>query len=201
MKAELTCPLCAAELSIEQLFAHAETRQAFARLAMVSLPLGGRLLAYVGLFAPAKNRMSIARKVKLLEELLPDVEREAIERKGREWDAPREAWSDAIEQMLVARDASKLTLPITSHGYLYEILAGMADKAESRQEQQVEKARQERRAPVLSGAVAVSAVLDGAMGAIAGTTSTPAPPPGPSLYARRVRAEIEAHKARFKESS
>lgn len=200
MKAELTCPLCAAELSIEQLFAHAETRQAFARLAMVSLPLGGRLLAYVGLFAPTRNRMSIARKVKLLEELLPDVERGAIERKGREWYAPRDAWSDAIEQMLAARDAGKLTLPITGHGYLYEILVGMADKAESRQEHQVEQARQERRAPLHSGAMPVSAVLGEALGAIASTAPI-STPPGPGLYARRVRAEIEAHKARMKESS
>lgn len=138
---DLCCPMCAAELTIEQLFAHAETRQAFARLAALSLPLGGRVLAYVGLFAPTKNRMSLARKVKVIEQLLPDLARGVIERKGREWQVSADHWCDAIEQMLAARDAGKIALPLTGHGYLYEILCSLADKAEAKAEREVERLR------------------------------------------------------------
>lgn len=142
--AEFCCPICAAELTVEQLFAHEETRQAFARLAAVSLPLGSKLLAYVGLFAPARNRMSIARKVKLLLELLPMIESGSVERRGRPWAASRDAWHAAIDLVLAQRDARKLTLPLTSHGYLLEVLAGLADKAEAQQEGQVEHDRRHR---------------------------------------------------------
>ena len=46
----------------------------------------------------------------------------------------------AIEQLLASRDAGKLTLPLTSHGYLYAVLAGMADKIERSDEQRPQQA-------------------------------------------------------------
>lgn len=141
---DLTCPVCAAELSIEQLFASEETRSAFGLLATISIPLGSRVLAYLTLFAPAKNRLTIARKVKMIEELLPDLKRQVITRNGRDWSAPLAAWSLAIDGMLVARDQGKLQLPLSGHGYLYAMLQGMADKVERSDEQRREA---ERRTP------------------------------------------------------
>lgn len=193
----LCCPMCAAELTIEQLFAHAEDRQAFARLAAVSLPLGSKVLAYVNLFAPAKNRMTIPRKVTLIEQLLPDLLRGAIERKGRDWQVSHDDWREAIDRMLAARDARKLSLPLTSHSYLYETLAGMADKAEAQQERQVEQERQTRRATPQATGAQVADLVSTAVKPIASERRPVPPPPGTSLLARQIKAEIEARKAKL----
>lgn len=155
----LNCPYCGGELSIEQLFGHAQDHRAFTHLATISVPVGARVLTYLQLFAPPKNRLTIARKVKLIEQLLPDLQRQAINFNGRDWEAPLAAWAIAIDGMLVQRDAGKLRLPLTSHGYLYAVLQGMADKVERSDEQQLEKSRKHK-AGVATGSADIGAVLD-----------------------------------------
>jgi hypothetical protein len=140
--AEFACPGCGAELTAEQLFAHSVDHRAFMHLAAISIPVGARVLSYVGLFAPARNRLSIARKVRLIEQLLPDLQRQAITHGGRDWEVPLAAWALAIDGMLAQRD--KLRLPLTGHGYLYAVLQGMADKVERGDEQQTERDRRAR---------------------------------------------------------
>ncbi len=131
---DITCPACGAEFDLTVAFACEEERRAFARLASVSIPLGTRVLKYIALFTPPKQRLTSAKKLKLLQQLLPDMERKAITHKGRDWPAPLDAWAQAIDQMLAARDAQRLELPMKGHGYLYAVLAGMADKHEAAQE-------------------------------------------------------------------
>ncbi len=114
--AEFACPSCGTELSVEQLFAHTLDHRAFMHLAAISIPLGGRVLSYIGLFAPARNRLSMARKVRLIEQLLPDLQRQAITANGRDWDVPLAAWAIAIDGMLAQRD--KLRLPLTGEGII-----------------------------------------------------------------------------------
>lgn len=121
-----------------QLFANEETHRAVARLAAVSMPLGARVLQYCTLFAPPKTRLTVPKQVKLMLQLLPDLERRGITHKGREWAVPLDVWAQGIDQMLAARDAGRLELPMSGHGYLYSILAGMADKVEARAETQAE---------------------------------------------------------------
>jgi len=129
---DITCPACGAEFDLTVAFACEEERRAFARLASVSIPLGTRVLKYIALFTPPKQRLTSAKKLKLLMQLLPDLERKVITHKGRDWTAPLDAWAQAIDQMLAARDAQRLELPMKGHGYLYAVLAGMADKHEAR---------------------------------------------------------------------
>lgn len=131
---DITCPACGAEFDLTVAFACEEERRAFARLASVSIPLGTRVLKYIALFTPPKQRLTSAKKLKLLMQLLPDLERKAITHKGRDWPAPLDAWAQAIDQMLQRRDAGTLELPLKGHGYLYAVLAGMADKHEAAQE-------------------------------------------------------------------
>ena len=131
---DITCPACGAEFDLTVAFACEEERHAFARLASVSIPLGTRVLKYIALFTPPKQRLTSAKKLKLLMQLLPDLERKVITHKGRDWTAPLDAWAQAIDQMLAARDAQRLELPMKGHGYLYAVLAGMADKHEAAQE-------------------------------------------------------------------
>lgn len=135
---DIACPVCGTELTLAQLFTHEDTQRAFARLASVSIPLGARVLQYCTLFAPPKTRLTVPKQVKLILALLPDLERQAITHKGREWAAPLACWAQAIDQMLTARDTGKLDLPMKGHGYLYSILVGLADKVEARAEAQSE---------------------------------------------------------------
>lgn len=137
----LGCPICGTELTPAQVFAHEATQHAFERMIAVSVPLGARVTAYVTMFSPPKTRLTIAKQVKIILQLLPDLERQAITHKGRDWPAPLAAWSAAIEQMEHARAAGRLELPLSGHGYLYTILAAMADKREATSERQRETER------------------------------------------------------------
>lgn len=141
MTTDLACPVCGAELDVGVLFAHETDQRALARLAAVSIPLGARVMQYVALFTPPKTRLTAAKKIKLMLQLLPDLERQAIIHKGRDWAVPLDAWALAFDQMLASRDAGRLELPMKGHGYLYTTLAGMADKHEAAAEAQREAER------------------------------------------------------------
>lgn len=198
-KPDFCCWACGAELTIEQLFSHELDRTAFGRLAALSVPLGARVIAYVALFAPAKNRMTIARKARLIEELLPDLQREQINRHGRDWPAPRAAWALAIDGMLAQRDAGKLTLPLSGHGYLYAVLQGMAEKIERSDETQREVDRRARSTSAReTGSLDIGAVLEGMASdpqsppsVAAPRTAAPAPAPGTSPLVRRMQAALK----------
>ena len=82
----LTCPSCGADMDLDVLLAHEDSRRALAQLVTISMPLGRRVLQYLRLFKPATRAMSHGRTVKLIEQLLPDVQRGAITHKGRDWD-------------------------------------------------------------------------------------------------------------------
>ena len=138
---ELHCPACGADFDLSTLFASEAEQQAFDRLVATILPIGRQVLLYIGLFTPPRQRLTAAKKFKLLYQLAPDLERRAITFKGRDWAAPLPAWSLAIDQMLASRTAGRLELPMKGHGYLYAMLAGMADKAEASAEQQREAER------------------------------------------------------------
>ena len=58
---DITCPACGAEFDLTVAFACEEERRAFARLASVSIPLGTRVLKYIALFTPPKQRLTSAR--------------------------------------------------------------------------------------------------------------------------------------------
>lgn len=148
MTQDIACPVCGTELTLAQLFANEDTQRAFARLASVSIPLGSRVLQYCTLFAPAKTRLTLPKQIKLILTLLPDMERQAITHRGRDWSVPLSCWAQAIDQMLVARDMGKLDLPMKGHGYLYSILVSLADKVEAVAEVRTEAAKRHPIAPV-----------------------------------------------------
>ncbi len=190
---DLSCPTCGAELDLMTLFAHEADQRALARLAAVSIPLGARVLQYVQLFQPPRQRLTARKKIKLLLELLPDLERGAIQHKGRDWAVPLTAWADAIDQMLALRDAGTLELPMKGHGYLHAILARMADRHEAASEKQREEQRRASRAAHVKGA-AVS-VLDVVPGLVPLKAPDMAPRPAQSPTVRAMRAQIEQAKA------
>jgi hypothetical protein len=58
----------------------------------------------------------------LLNEILPDVQAQRITRNGMVYDAPIDAWVWAMREAVKARDAGRLQLPLTSHGWLYQVI-------------------------------------------------------------------------------
>ncbi|NCU64617.1 hypothetical protein GWK50_01940 [Acidovorax sp. 210-6] len=188
---DLSCPTCGTELDLAVLFAHEQDQRALARLASVSIPLGARVLQYLALFTPPKQRLTSAKKIKLILQLLPDLERQAITHKGRDWEAPLAAWAQAIDQMLAARDAQRLELPMKGHGYLFAILAGMADKHEASAEQQREQQlRTGPRAATTNGPASVAALVQQAQPAAATRPAPAAAQPGTSPTVRAMREHI-----------
>lgn len=196
---DLSCPSCGAEFDLAVAFSHEVDQRALARLASVSIPLGARVMQYVALFQPPKQRLTAAKKIKLILQLLPDLERQAITWKGRDWAAPLAAWAQAIDQMLDARTAGRLELPMKGHGYLYAILSGMADKHEAAAEHQRETdLRQAGRVHSSDAPTQVGQLLQAAT-APASTTAAPRPvttpaPAGMSPTVRAMRAAIQAKK-------
>ncbi|WP_027996495.1 hypothetical protein [Simplicispira psychrophila] len=186
----LACPVCSATLNFEQILGRLEADRTFDRMVTLSVPLGTLVLQYLTLFTPPKQRLTNSKKLRLMAQLLPDLERRAITHKGRDWPAPLPAWAAAIEQMLSARANDRLTLPMTGHAYLYSIVAAQADKHEAAQEQQHEQERRMGPRPATTHApVQVAQALQPAP-----RLAAPATPAGPSPTVRKFREEIERKK-------
>jgi hypothetical protein len=140
---QIICPCCQADFPIEAGINDVAARNAVKR-AFSLTPLGDQLLGYVQLFKPEKRAMSMAKLVKLLDELLPMIQSGRIEHKGRVWPAPQEYWRMALAEMIGKRDT--LTLPLKSHGYLFTIIAGQADKGAAKGEAEQEMRKRTGRA-------------------------------------------------------
>lgn len=188
---DLACPVCGAEFDLAVAFASEADQQALARLAAVSIPLGSRVLQYITLFTPAKQRLTGAKKVKLLMQLLPDLERQAITHKGRDWAVPLPAWAQAIDQMLAGRE--RLELPMKGHGYLYAVLASMADKHEAAAE--AEREHDKRLGPRRGHTSGFAVVGDAVQAAPRpAPRTTPQASSGESPMVRQMKEEIARKK-------
>ncbi len=146
----VNCPGCGATMSLDALLGTEGARDAVLTALAIPAPIGKLLVQYVGLFRPAQRQLSLDRVNNLLAELLPMIEAARIERNGRSYVAPLDYWRGALETMLAGRD--KLTLPLKSHGYLLEIIAGYADKAEAKHEARIEEERRHPAARIPDGA-------------------------------------------------
>lgn len=191
------CPSCGAGMDLDVLLAHEDSRAALAKLAAMSLPLGKLTMQYIRLFKPATRQMSHSRTVALIEELLPDLKRGAFTRAGREWAAPIESWKLAMERVLEQRDNGKLTLPLKSHGYLLEVLMGMADKVEGQAEREAEAERRSRSGAYSTGGVLEALAVPSLVGEVPSeATAPPLRYTGPSKAALKIQAQIAAAKQR-----
>ena len=135
----MNCPVCHSELSIAQFFSSEEAHRTFTRLAVLSIPLGARVARYLTLFTPPKTRLTQGKQLKLIEQLLPDLERRAVEVSGQDWQAPLELWSTAFEKVFAVANDGRLTLPLAGHGYLYSTIRDLANKAAAKVEAKAEQ--------------------------------------------------------------
>lgn len=118
------CPNCGAAMSLDALLSHEAAREALTLVFQLSGALGAAVTRYLGLFRPAQRELSLDRVARLLREIVPDLQTQRIERGGTTWPAPPEAWIWAIGQAIEARDSGRLKIPLTSHGWLYEVISG-----------------------------------------------------------------------------
>lgn len=135
----LSCPACGAMTSLDVLIGHAGAREAVLAALKLPAPIGDLLIQYVALFRPAQRQLSLDRLARLLNDLQPMIQAGKIERNGRLWAAPLDAWRLALEEMIAKRD--KLTLPLKSHGYLLEIISSAANRSEAKEEAKREEQR------------------------------------------------------------
>lgn len=137
----LSCPACGFHADVDAFLAERAELDSIAVALALPAPLASSLVQYLRLFRPQKRAMTAKRVGVLLAELERPIRDARIERSGRAWAAPLVAWQLAIDEMLAKRDAGKLQLPLKTHGYLFEIVAGMAAKAEARAESKGEDLR------------------------------------------------------------
>lgn len=138
------CPCCRNPLTWELVFSDEGIREML--LALIRAYPGAEkllrpLLAYVGLFAPEKTVMRNAKIANRLNELIPLIRSAQIERNGRTYAVPLDYWIRALDEVLTRRDTGTLRLPLSTHGYLFEVLAGYSNKAEASSETRLEKQR------------------------------------------------------------
>ena len=100
----------------------------------------------------------------------------------------------SIDDTIAARAAGRLELPMAGHGYLYAILAGMADKQEAQAEQQREQQlRTGPRAASVNGPASVSDLVQ-PPAVHAAPRPAPAAPAGMSPTVRAMREQIAKKK-------
>ena len=167
----LTCPACGAEFTLDVLIAHDGAREALLEAMGMNLTMGKRLVQYLALFRPPERQLTMDRVAKLLREISPLIKSAQIERHGRAYAVPRESWEWALDEIVAKKD--KLSLPLKSHGYLFEMLIGAADRLEAA----AETARENRR----RGATPIGSVIEGA---------APPPPPPPVSPAPRQTQQV-----------
>jgi len=135
----MACPGCGAEFTLDVLIAHDGARAALVEAMDMNPALGKRLVQYLALFRPPKRQLTMDRVAKILQEIGPCIRERQIHRNGRIWVIPIESWTWALDEIVAKKD--KLTLPLKSHGYLFEMLIGAADKVEAKAEQETETRR------------------------------------------------------------
>ncbi|NLA89844.1 MAG: hypothetical protein GX844_08260 [Alcaligenaceae bacterium] len=116
------CPNCGTTLSLDALISHDAARDALTAAFKLSGPLGKALIKYLGLFRSQSRDLSMDRVARLIQELMPDIQAQRIQRNRTLHDAPLVAWIWAMEQTVAAREQGRLQLPLKSHGFLYEVL-------------------------------------------------------------------------------
>lgn len=114
------CPCCGSTNSLETLIAFDDARDVLSLLLSVDQRLTRPLIRYIALFRPEKTDLSWSRTIKLLNELVPDIQAQKIARNGQLFNAPINAWLWAIEQIFIKQNLKR---PLKSHGLLYEIIS------------------------------------------------------------------------------
>lgn len=138
---KLSCPACGFVGDVDAFLAERAEMDAIALALSLPAPLAAPLMQYLRLFRPPKRALTARRVGALLAELVAPIKEARVERHGRAWVVPVVSWQLALDEVLAKRDQGKLSLPLKSHGYLFEVVAGMAASAEAKSEAKSEDRR------------------------------------------------------------
>lgn len=193
-----TCAVCGAEESLDALIHRMiddeQVRRLIADIMTTSLPLGGLVLRYLRMHKPAKQKLRMDKVAKVLSELLGDMQRGCIERKGREWHIDKEGWKLALEAVFAAELKGSLTLPLDGNAYLYEVVMRLSDKAEGEAEKAAATSSKSR--AYQSGSRSIADLAEAAISGQAGQSATAQAKAAPLVIAPpRERVESPTVKA------
>lgn len=136
------CPACNASFSLEAALAIDAGRSAVMQALAMPAPLARPLAAYLAMFRSTGRALAFDRAEKIMAELQPMLDSQLVTRNGSTRTAPLSVWQQALERMVEHRDAGKLDLPLKTHGYLLEVVFGLADKIDAKAERETEQTRQ-----------------------------------------------------------
>ncbi|UXZ55802.1 hypothetical protein LOS15_07225 [Halomonas sp. 7T] len=137
MTLKATCPECGMSGDMAAFVTQGEHNQALAAALEMPSLLSSRIVRYLGMFRPASRALASAKSARLLTELKETITSGVIERKGITREAPIKVWVMALDQLL---ERPPSNLPLSGHGYLYEVVANCADRHAG----DVEKQREEQ---------------------------------------------------------
>ncbi|MGP9666274.1 hypothetical protein ACT3TY_16850 [Halomonas sp. AOP22-C1-8] len=138
MTLKATCPECGMTGDMAAFVTQGEHNQAVAAALEMPALLSSRIVRYLGMFRPASRALASAKSARLLTELKETITSGVIERKGVTREAPLKVWVMALDQML---ESPPTGLPLSGHGYLYEVVARCADRHAGDVEKQQEEAK------------------------------------------------------------
>lgn len=134
----LTCPCCYGQFELEAALNVDAARSALVTALRMPAPLATLLGNYLGCFRTKTGALKPDKAERLMAELLPMLEGEHVVRDGLRRDCPIATWQQGLVEILDARTAGRLTLPLKSHGYLLKIVADLAEKAGAKSERERE---------------------------------------------------------------
>lgn len=111
----LRCPVCHAEAALEAWVEDEAARELFGLLSSLPPGLSRALVAYLGLWRPAKRALAWDRALRIAREALALAEAAALEA----------ALVETVEALRAKRDAGDVR-PLESHGYLKKVCESMA---------------------------------------------------------------------------
>lgn len=138
---QLKCPACNAAFSLDAAMALDAGRAALLAALAMPAPLAMLLAQYLGMFRAHGRALAFDRTERLLGDLKPMLDAQSVVRNNVTRACPLVLWQQGLERMVEHRNAGKLQLPLKSHGYLLEIVFGLADSVDARQEKAVEQTK------------------------------------------------------------
>ena len=129
------CPGCGLRADLDVFAIQADANRALAAALDLPPSLGSRVLGYLRLFSPPKKTLALAKSGRLLTELAEAVRSASVSRSGIIHAAPLPLWIAALDTVLAKPPE---ILPLTSHGYLFQVAWNLAEKAAAAQERQQE---------------------------------------------------------------
>lgn len=134
--------VCGLRTPLEVAIEHDAARRAVARCMESLGAVGQGMMAYMALHRPAERTLTWEKTARLLDELLGTYDAGVVTRDRITHRLTDDVWTAALAAV---RDAAPtLSLPLDGHGYLFAILASMAQKAaQTAEREQAARARGE----------------------------------------------------------